>query len=200
MRLCPPASTFASLAVALEDSSASSSVAGAKYSNLRGVHGTASLSAPVDALPRRAYASPVVSLPRPTMAACGFGSVEEVEQALSRRESYLPDRGLATAVYLALAMRRPLLLEGEAGVGKTEVGKTLAAHPRRRADPAPVLRGDRRRAGALRVGLRAPAPVRAGAPGGRGRPRARRGALRARVPARAAAPARDPRRLAAPCC
>jgi MoxR-like ATPase len=54
-----------------------------------------------------------------------FGSVEEVESAL-RSDSYLADRGLATAVYLALAMRRPLLLEGEAGVGKTEVGKTLA--------------------------------------------------------------------------
>jgi MoxR-like ATPase len=54
-----------------------------------------------------------------------FGSVEEVERALSE-ESYLADRGLATAVFLALAMRRPLLLEGEAGVGKTEVGKTLA--------------------------------------------------------------------------
>jgi VWA domain containing CoxE-like protein len=35
---------------------------------------------------------------------------------------YLPDRGLATAVYLSLAIERPLLLEGEAGVGKTEVG------------------------------------------------------------------------------
>jgi MoxR-like ATPase len=54
-----------------------------------------------------------------------FASVEELEQAL-RRESYLPDRGLATAIFLALAMRRPLLLEGEAGVGKTEVAKTLA--------------------------------------------------------------------------
>jgi MoxR-like ATPase len=54
-----------------------------------------------------------------------FASVEDVERALSE-ESYLPDRGLATAVFLALAMRRPLLLEGEAGVGKTEVGKTLA--------------------------------------------------------------------------
>ena len=54
-----------------------------------------------------------------------FGSVEEVERALEA-DSYLPDRGLATAVYLALAMQRPLLLEGEAGVGKTEVGKTLA--------------------------------------------------------------------------
>jgi len=55
----------------------------------------------------------------------GFGSVEEVERAL-RADSYLADRGLATAVYLAVAMQRPLLLEGEAGVGKTEVGKTLA--------------------------------------------------------------------------
>jgi MoxR-like ATPase len=54
-----------------------------------------------------------------------FGSVDEVEQAL-RDASYLPDRGLATAVFLALAMRRPLLLEGEAGVGKTEVAKTLS--------------------------------------------------------------------------
>jgi MoxR-like ATPase len=54
-----------------------------------------------------------------------FGSVKEVEQAL-RGESYLPDRGLATAIFLSVARGRPLLLEGEAGVGKTEVGKTLA--------------------------------------------------------------------------
>jgi MoxR-like ATPase len=54
-----------------------------------------------------------------------FGSVEEVEQALAD-QSYLPDRGLATAIFLTVAMGRPLLLEGEAGVGKTEVGKTLA--------------------------------------------------------------------------
>jgi MoxR-like ATPase len=54
-----------------------------------------------------------------------FASVDQVEAAL-RRESYLPDHGLATAIYLALAMRRPLLLEGEPGVGKTEVSKTLA--------------------------------------------------------------------------
>jgi MoxR-like ATPase len=52
-------------------------------------------------------------------------SVEEVERAFAS-QSYLADRGLATAVFLALAMGRPLLLEGEAGVGKTEVGKTLA--------------------------------------------------------------------------
>jgi MoxR-like ATPase len=53
-----------------------------------------------------------------------FAAVDEVEQAF-RAASYLPDRGLSTAVYLALAMRRPLLLEGEPGVGKTEVAKTL---------------------------------------------------------------------------
>jgi MoxR-like ATPase len=55
-----------------------------------------------------------------------FGSVDDVERAL-REASYLPDRGLATSIFLALAMRRPLLLEGEAGVGKTEVAKTLAS-------------------------------------------------------------------------
>ncbi len=52
-------------------------------------------------------------------------SVDDLQQALER-ESYLADRGLATGIFLALAMRRPLLLEGEAGVGKTEVAKTLA--------------------------------------------------------------------------
>ena len=54
-----------------------------------------------------------------------FASVDDVERALAE-SSYLPDRGLATAIFLALEMRRPLLLEGEAGVGKTEVGKTLS--------------------------------------------------------------------------
>jgi MoxR-like ATPase len=39
---------------------------------------------------------------------------------------YLADRGLATALHVALALRRPLLLEGEVGVGKTELAKTLA--------------------------------------------------------------------------
>ncbi len=48
-----------------------------------------------------------------------------VTEALSR-ERYLADAGLATAVYLALELEQPLLLEGEAGVGKTEVAKALA--------------------------------------------------------------------------
>jgi MoxR-like ATPase len=54
-----------------------------------------------------------------------FDSIEQVAEAL-KREDYLPDHGLTTAIYLSLEMGRPLLLEGEAGVGKTEVGKTLA--------------------------------------------------------------------------
>ncbi len=41
--------------------------------------------------------------------------------------AYLADRGLSTAMFLALSLGRPLLLEGEAGVGKTEVAKALAA-------------------------------------------------------------------------
>jgi MoxR-like ATPase len=55
-----------------------------------------------------------------------FGSIEEVEAAL-RAQSYLPERGLATSVFLSLAIGKPLLLEGEAGVGKTEAAKALAA-------------------------------------------------------------------------
>src|SRR2546426_1405162 len=48
-------------------------------------------------------------------------------QVLLEQEAYIADRGLATSVYLALKLQRPLLLEGEAGVGKTEVAKVLAS-------------------------------------------------------------------------
>jgi MoxR-like ATPase len=54
-----------------------------------------------------------------------FEDVASLERAL-RAESYLADHGLAVALSLCLRMRRPLLLEGEPGVGKTEVAKTLA--------------------------------------------------------------------------
>mgnify|MGYP006285256843 FL=1 len=47
-------------------------------------------------------------------------------QALLARGDYVADRALATAVHLALALERPLFLEGEAGVGKTEIAKVLA--------------------------------------------------------------------------
>jgi len=59
------------------------------------------------------------------------GSVDEVIARLGEGR-YLADRGLATAVYLALTLGRPLLLEGEVGVGKTEVAKVLATVLERR--------------------------------------------------------------------
>jgi MoxR-like ATPase len=54
-----------------------------------------------------------------------FQSIDEVQAALQSR-SYIADRSLATAMYLSLKLQKPLLLEGEAGVGKTEVAKVLA--------------------------------------------------------------------------
>jgi len=54
-----------------------------------------------------------------------YRTIEELENAL-READYLPDRGLATALFLSLALEKPLLLEGEAGVGKTEAGKALS--------------------------------------------------------------------------
>src|SRR5213082_2795302 len=48
------------------------------------------------------------------------------------RADYVADRSLATAVHLALHLKRPLFLEGEAGVGKTEIAKVLSATLRRR--------------------------------------------------------------------
>jgi len=63
-----------------------------------------------------------------------FTSVDELQGALAR-ESYLADRGLAVSVYLALTLRRPLLVEGEPGVGKTEIARTLA-----RVLPARLIR------------------------------------------------------------
>ena len=53
-------------------------------------------------------------------------SVDDLQAAL-RKELYVADRGLAMSVYLALQLRRPLFLEGEAGVGKTEVAKALSS-------------------------------------------------------------------------
>jgi len=55
-----------------------------------------------------------------------LASIDAVQTAFAER-GYVADRDLATSVFLALALERPLLLEGEAGVGKTEVARTLAA-------------------------------------------------------------------------
>jgi len=54
-----------------------------------------------------------------------LNSVEAVQQALATQR-YVSEQSLATAIYLSLALPKPLLLEGEAGVGKTEVAKALA--------------------------------------------------------------------------
>jgi MoxR-like ATPase len=54
-----------------------------------------------------------------------FSTIDELETAL-RAADYLPDRGLATSLFLSLALEKPVLLEGEAGVGKTEAAKALA--------------------------------------------------------------------------
>ena len=63
---------------------------------------------------------------RPAAATGGAGSVPELREALAAR-GYLADPALATALYLALRLERPLFLEGEAGVGKTELAKVTAS-------------------------------------------------------------------------
>ena len=64
----------------------------------------------------------------------GFSSIQELRAALTDQR-YLMDEGLATVVFLALRLRRPLLVEGEPGVGKTELAKALAA-----ASAVPLIR------------------------------------------------------------
>lgn len=54
-----------------------------------------------------------------------FSTIDQLEEALQAAD-YLPDRGLSTALFLAITLEKPLLLEGEAGVGKTEAAKSLA--------------------------------------------------------------------------
>ncbi|HEX5450852.1 MAG TPA: MoxR family ATPase, partial [Candidatus Limnocylindrales bacterium] len=67
-----------------------------------------------------AAAVPAASLPT------DLDTIEEI-QAAFQGDGYVCDRALATVIFLSLRLGRPLLLEGEAGVGKTEVAKVLAA-------------------------------------------------------------------------
>src|ERR1700741_181054 len=64
----------------------------------------------------------MVTVPTPTLPK----SIDET-LALLGSASYLADRSLATVLFLALKMGRPIFLEGEAGVGKTEIGKGVGA-------------------------------------------------------------------------
>ncbi len=57
---------------------------------------------------------------------CAPSSPSSVSESLTEH-GYLPDEGLATVVYLSMTMSRPLFLEGDAGVGKTELAKVLSA-------------------------------------------------------------------------
>jgi MoxR-like ATPase len=70
---------------------------------------------------RMAFSSPESTMPAPLPA-----SIDAAQELLASAD-YVADRSLATSVYLSLAMQRPLFLEGEAGVGKTEIAKVLAA-------------------------------------------------------------------------
>jgi MoxR-like ATPase len=63
---------------------------------------------------------------RPAETVTVPATVDELQQVLAGQQ-YIADRGLAVSIYLALRLKRPLFLEGEAGVGKTEVAKVLAA-------------------------------------------------------------------------
>ena len=64
--------------------------------------------------------------PHRERAVHGLHGVDGVVEALASQR-YVTDRSLATALYLSLALPKPLLLEGEAGVGKTEIAKALSA-------------------------------------------------------------------------
>ena len=68
------------------------------------------------------------------MAARTFGTIDDLQAELLDA-SYLADRGLASVLFLALKLQKPLLLEGEAGVGKTEAAKAMA-----RVLPARLIR------------------------------------------------------------
>src|SRR5512135_2374478 len=61
----------------------------------------------------------------PKEVVLAFKSIDELQNAM-RERNYVAEHGLATSLYLALKLGRPVFLEGEAGVGKTEVAKILA--------------------------------------------------------------------------
>ena len=89
-----------------------------------------------------------------------FESVDDVISQL-QGQGYICGKNIATVVYLASQLEKPVLVEGPAGVGKTELAKAVSPGHRSRADPPAVLRGPRRGQGALRVGVLEAAPLHA---------------------------------------
>src|SRR5262245_43112679 len=85
----------------------------------------------VSALARDAGGQADPGAPAPKMRETGmFASVEEVQERF-RASRYIASRRIATVVYLATRMNRPVLVEGPAGVGKTELAKVLAESVKR---------------------------------------------------------------------
>src|SRR2546426_8033715 len=74
------------------------------------------------------------------MAPLVIATVEDVAGALER-ERYVADRALAVTLFLALRLGKPLFVEGEAGVGKTEIAKALASALGRRLIRLPCYEG-----------------------------------------------------------
>ena len=75
-------------------------------------------------------------------------SIADVAEGL-RAVGYLPGESTALVAYLATKLGKPVLVEGPAGVGKTELAKALASYLGARARAAAVLRGPRRGEGAV---------------------------------------------------
>ena len=92
-----------------------------------------------------------------------FESVADVTERL-RGEDYLADSSISGVVYLADRLEKPVLIEGPAGVGKTELAKAVARVFGRATHPSAVLRGPRREQGALRVELQEAAAAHPGRP------------------------------------